>query len=73
MGSLCFISQSKDAHRSISRTLAEAEFADSDGITVIVNLDTDKSGELFKLEVWKVDYSPVRKYPELEGVTIKRI
>jgi hypothetical protein len=42
---------------------AEKVFIDSDGIPIMVYLDLDQSGALYELDIWKVDFSPVIKYP----------
>lgn len=68
MGSLLFPG-SRD--RIYGGTLAEAEFRDEDGTPVLVSLNLDSSGELFELDVWKVDFSPLIRIPPIEQVKLR--
>lgn len=58
MGSLRFVG-SHD--RRFGECVGEAEFDDADGVTVSVALNADQRGELFELDVWKVDFSPLQR------------
>lgn len=49
--------------RSLGRKVAEAEYVDVDGVTVSIVLNADQNGQLFELDIWKVDFSPLKKYP----------
>jgi hypothetical protein len=69
MGSLRF---SGSEQRSYGRTLAEAEFKDADGTLVSVALTLDKAGNLFELDIWKVDFSPLLRIPPAGQITIVR-
>ena len=71
MGSLIFISCTDDSNRKIGKTLAEAEFLDEDQVPVFVQLNLDNYNQLFELDIWKVDYSPVSRYPNLEQIVLK--
>jgi hypothetical protein len=62
MGSLLFLS-GRDEKRLLGRLAAAAEFEDMDGILVSVNVNLDQFGDLFELDVWKVDFSPLLKFP----------
>jgi hypothetical protein len=62
MGSLHFVHSEKD-RRKMGSYAAEKVFIDSDGIPIMVYLDLDQSGALYELDIWKVDFSPVIKYP----------
>lgn len=73
MGSLRFISCAADSGRSLGRKVAEAEFMDEDGIPVYVELNLDNHSQIFELDIWKVDYSPVSRLPNLEQVVVKEI
>jgi hypothetical protein len=69
MGSLQFIQESeKDS--LVSSPIAEAEYLDEDNITVsmVVNIDTD--GELYELDMWKVDFSPLKRFPESHQIKL---
>jgi len=71
MGSLRF----KDAdnrERRFGKKIAEAEFTDEDGIPVSAVLNLDDNGELFELDIWKVDFSALKRYPRPEELRQKR-
>lgn len=70
MGSLRF----KDAdnrERRLGKKIAEAEFTDEDGIPVSAVLNLDDNGELFELDMWKVDFSTLKRYPRPEELRLK--
>jgi len=69
MGSLLFNGPSG---RRYGSTLAEAEFHDADGTVVLVALNLDTNGELFELDIWKVDFSPLIRIPSPDQITITR-
>jgi hypothetical protein len=71
MGSLLlFPSGVGNASRSFGRQLVLAEFQDSDGVLVSVALNLDTQGNLYELDVWKVDFSPLLKWPDPAAVRI---
>jgi hypothetical protein len=56
-----------DGHpRAFGEKLAEKEFADVDGIPVVIALNLDDTGELYELDIWKVDFSPLKRFPALD-------
>lgn len=59
MGSLRFVAED-DKERSLGETIAESEFIDEDEVPVMVSLSLDNNGDFFELDLWKVDFSPVR-------------
>lgn len=59
MGSLKFASNEKD--RKLGKTIGEIELQDADETPVLISLNLDSKGNLFELDVWKVDFSPVIK------------
>lgn len=63
MGGIRFLSRSS-APRLFGRRAAEAEYADTDGVTVVISLNVDGQGDLYELDFWKVDFSSLRAYPE---------
>jgi hypothetical protein len=67
MGSIRFLNPS-DRRRSLS--IAKAEFVDDDGVSVSIELNIDEKNELFELDFWKVDFSPLRRYPSPEDVKL---
>ncbi|MGB4971766.1 MAG: hypothetical protein WBO32_03855 [Cyclobacteriaceae bacterium] len=66
MGSLLF---RKGA--SITRYgIAECHFKDEDGVLVSVSLNATDEGAPVELDIWKVDYSPLERWPNIEEITI---
>lgn len=57
MGSIRF--ESKKPGRRLGSDLARETFVDEDGVEVIATLSLDNYGDLFELDIWKVDFSPV--------------
>ncbi|CAN7268778.1 hypothetical protein LJR289_001171 [Pseudoduganella sp. LjRoot289] len=62
MGSVRFISPSGGAH-GFGQCVAEARYADADGVPVFIALNLDDLGDLYELDFWKADFSPLRTYP----------
>lgn len=61
MGSIRFV---RVEPRSFSKTLAEAQYTDVDGVCVSIAINADKKGDLFEVDFWKVDFSPLKRYPK---------
>lgn len=49
-------------NRRFGSAPAEIQFNDLDGIPVLATLNLDEEGNLFELDVWKVDFSPRISY-----------
>ncbi|WP_456314782.1 DUF6984 family protein [Pseudomonas shirazensis] len=65
MGSLYLCDESLISDkRFFGKMISEHLFLDVDGVTVIASLNIDKDGNLFELDIWKTDYSPLIKYPD---------
>lgn len=64
MGSLRFISETTTAEHRFGRKAAECFFNDLDGVLVIATLNLDQNDELFELDSWKVDFSPLISWPD---------
>jgi hypothetical protein len=62
MGSLTFV-QSDEDRRTYGRSVAEALYVDADGVDVTIAVDVDDKGILYELDFWKVDFSPLKRYP----------
>jgi hypothetical protein len=60
MGSIRFVA---DHARTLGRCAAEAKYLDGDGTVVSIVLNLDAAGDLFELDIWKVDFTPLLKYP----------
>lgn len=69
MGSIRFCS-SKRAKRAFGHQISEASFVDDDGVVVSATLNVDQAGDLFELDLWKVDNSVLRRYPTAEAVKV---
>ncbi|MGX9773217.1 DUF6984 family protein [Janthinobacterium aestuarii] len=69
MKSLKFVG---DESRSLGALLAEAEYVDVDGVVVSIVVNADQGGQLFEVDIWKVDFSPLKQYPRPEALSIKR-
>jgi hypothetical protein len=62
MGSIQFLSLSQ-TKRKFGMRIAEVEYTDQDGVLVLVSIITDEQGELYEIDFWKVDFSPLIHYP----------
>ncbi|MFA5122146.1 hypothetical protein [Zavarzinia sp.] len=62
MGSLRFIRRQGGVH-DVGRVTEPLWARDEDDVPVAFTLFLDEAGQLFELDVWKVDYSPLRRYP----------
>jgi hypothetical protein len=51
------------ARGEYSEDLVEASYADEDGRTVFITLTVNEFKELYELDLWKVDFSSLIKYP----------
>ena len=70
MGSLHFSYSNLDVDsRKLGQKIAEAEFIDDDGITVNICLNLDDKGLLFELDVWKVDFSELQRWPKSDELS----
>jgi hypothetical protein len=61
MGSLQFVSGTPN--RRLGHLLANLWYTDADGVAVLASLYADTDGELFELDSWKVDDSPLQRIP----------
>jgi hypothetical protein len=46
--------------------LIQMEYIDLDGQRLIITLTENENQELFELDFWKVDFSPLKKFPSPE-------
>ena len=67
MGGIRFVSQRS---RHFGRELVRGEYHDSDGVLVSIAINADDHGDVFELDFWKVDFSPLKRYPKPEDVVI---
>lgn len=67
MGSLYFYSPTKKyEERQLLKSILNKDYIDSDNITIHVSLNIDKDKKLFELDIWKVNFGQIVKYPESE-------
>ncbi|MBA3238181.1 MAG: hypothetical protein H0T62_07540 [Parachlamydiaceae bacterium] len=69
MGSLKFISNSKNECK-FSECIAEGEFFDKDNVPVSVTINVDQNGELYELDMWKVDFFPLMQFTYINDVKV---
>jgi hypothetical protein len=43
--------------------IAEVQFSDVDGILATGVLNVDTQDRLFEIDIWKVDFSPLQRWP----------
>lgn len=48
----------------MGRCVVEKVFQDVDNVPIMVYVDLDEQDNLFELDIWKGDSSPVIRYPE---------
>ena len=70
MGSLRFTTPDSRT-RKFGKKISEAEFADEDGILASAVINLDDQGNLFELDIWKVDFSPLRRHPKADDLDVK--
>ena len=70
MGSLWF---SSDEPRRLGAVVAEADYVDMDGVPLSIVINVDQNGQLFELDIWKVNFLPLECYPSPEKIGIKHL
>ena len=70
MGSLR-ISDGSDQARRMGREALTASYIDDDQVPVSISVNLDEAGNLFELDMWKVDFSPLLRYPTPDRVHIR--
>jgi hypothetical protein len=77
MGSLLLIPQGADkSDRTFGKQVALGQYTDADGVPVSIAVNVDQAGQLYEMDVWKVDFSPLIKWPlphEIQKCTAPRI
>jgi len=67
MGSLRIGGAATD--RELGRKVAEVHFADADGTAVIAALNVDVDDQLLEIDIWKVDFSALQRWPSQHEVS----
>lgn len=47
--------------REFGSQVSDCQFKDTDGVTVIASLYLDREGNVYELDVWKTDFSPLNE------------
>jgi hypothetical protein len=69
MGSIRFRT-GRRGKRLFGQQIGEATFTDDYGVAVSATLNLDQHGDLFELDLWKVDNSKLRRYPTREAISV---
>lgn len=69
MGSIQFSSRHPGS-RILGESVASATFKDEDGVLVTIELNLDQNGDLMEMDFWKVDFSPLKKYPTPDDLIV---
>jgi hypothetical protein len=64
MGSLRVVADGED-DRIFSRELATVDLFDVDQVPVFISVYLDGAGKFFELDVFKGDFSPLKKFPSV--------
>lgn len=67
MGSISF---DLKGDQSRTRQIIAGNFKDKDGVIVDFELTADNEGNLFELDIWKVDFSPLISLPNEKEIKI---
>jgi len=70
MGSLLLVPDQDIGDRRFGRRLISGEFNDTDGVPVQLGVNLDQNGRLYELDIWKVDFSPISKWPDSSEIRI---
>ena len=52
--------------KRFGKQAAQIQFKDTDGTLVSAVLNIDENGSLFEVDIWKVDFSPLKQWPAEE-------
>lgn len=64
MGSLYIVDSCKNREeRKMSKSIIERQFYDVDQTPISVSVNIDTEGNLFELDIWRVDFNPIIKFP----------
>ncbi len=67
MGSVRFLAPGA-AKRHFGMAVAQAEYVDEDGVPVYITINVDREDHLFEIDFWKVDFSPLKRYPRVSDL-----
>ncbi len=70
MGSLQFLAGGGFAiARTFGRQIATGLFVDADGVTVSATVNVDSNDALYELDMWKVNFAPLVKWPHPAAIS----
>ncbi|WP_062053187.1 DUF6984 family protein [Aquimarina longa] len=65
MGSLYIVNPQKSREeREMDKAIIEKQFYDTDNVPISVCLNIDTDGNLFELDIWRVDFNPIINFPK---------
>jgi hypothetical protein len=62
------LTDGSDRVRRLGRELVKAKYTDEDGVRVSISVNLDEEGDLFEIDIWKVDFSPLLRFPSADRV-----
>lgn len=68
MGSIRFAPSGDGTNRSFGNAAGELWYVDADGVAVTFCLSLDNHGDLYEVDAWKVDFSPLKRFPQPEDL-----
>ena len=69
MGSIRFANP-MSANRRFGREADTADYVDHDGVLVSITLNLDQEDDLFEVDFWKVNFSPLVRYPTPQDLRV---
>jgi hypothetical protein len=69
MGSLKLLCGNNNKRR-MGKDIARIDLFDVDGIPLSITLNLDEQENLYELDIWKVDFSPLRRFPQYPKVKL---
>ncbi len=70
MGSVRFITSSH-LERYFGKVIAQAEYIDEDGVPVSIVINVDQEDEIFEVDFWKFNFSPLQRYPKASDLKME--
>lgn len=71
MGSIRFLTSEHAPARHFGRAITQAEYIDEDGVLVSIVVNVDQKDDLYEVDFWKVDFSPLKRYPRASDIKIE--
>lgn len=70
MGSIRVV-HTASAMRRFAREIVAANYIDEDGTPVDITVNLDQEGDLFEIDFWKVNFSPLLRYPSPHDLKLR--